>query len=422
MTANMRGWQIWALREPLRTYLLTVNVLALCVTSVAIAATHATVRDAGMGLALIGCGIVAIESTRKIRETHGEVIRDLQSIWLLAIAILLPPSFAMLAPVPLLLYKLSRIPRLVAYRKVFSTATLTLGYGSASVIFHVLPRSLAGHVPGSGTHALIWTLAVAACGFLAWVVNCGLVVLAVKLSNRESRLRDLIGSRESITADLLELSLAVSLTLVVAINPIFMALALPSVILCRRSIMRGQLVATARLDPMTGLLNAGTWYREAEVEFLRALRRRRSLAVAMVDIDDFENVTSAAGPDVGDQLIKDVAARLRDQLPGQNLIARFGREEFAILLPETGRQRALRISERLRDHIAGEPIAIETGPQAGFVFRLTISIGIAVLNESRRALTELVGAADSALSQAQRTGWSKVYLLPDGSTGTLPAG
>jgi diguanylate cyclase (GGDEF)-like protein len=104
---------------------------------------------------------------------------------------------------------------------------------------------------------------------------------------------------------------------------------------------------------------------------------------------------------------------LKDQLPGHDLIGRFGSEEFAILLPQTGRDEALRISERLRDHIAGEPIAIESGTQAGFVFRLTVSIGVAVLNESRHALNELIGAADSALGQAKSTGWSKVYVLPD---------
>ncbi len=104
---------------------------------------------------------------------------------------------------------------------------------------------------------------------------------------------------------------------------------------------------------------------------------------------------------------------LKDQLPGHDLIGRFGSDEFAILLPQTGRDEALRISERLRDHIAGEPIAIESGSQEGFVFRLTVSIGVAIMNESRRALAELIGAADSALGQAKSSGWSKVYVLPD---------
>ena len=69
------------------------------------------------------------------------------------------------------------------------------------------------------------------------------------------------------------------------------------------------------------------------------------------------------------------------------------------------------MAERLRDHIAGEPIAIEDGSQAGFVFRLTVSIGIAILDRSRRALTELICAADTALSEAKTTGCNKVGVV-----------
>jgi diguanylate cyclase (GGDEF)-like protein len=134
----------------------------------------------------------------------------------------------------------------------------------------------------------------------------------------------------------------------------------------------------------------------------------------MVNIDHFKDVNVMAGQIVRDQLIRDIAGMLKDQLPDQDLIGRFRGEEFAILLPQTDRDEAQRISERLRDHIAAESIAIEAGTQEGFVFRLTVSIGVAVMNESRRALTELLSAADSALGQAKRSGWSKVYVLPDG--------
>ena len=57
----------------------------------------------------------------------------------------------------------------------------------------------------------------------------------------------------------------------------------------------------------------------------------------------------------------------------------------------------------------------ERNMREGFVVRLTVSIGVAVLNESRRALAELIGAADSALGQAKSTGWNKVYVLPESS-------
>jgi diguanylate cyclase len=130
----------------------------------------------------------------------------------------------------------------------------------------------------------------------------------------------------------------------------------------------------------------------------------------MVDIDDFRSVQESAGDDVASQLRRDVAGMLAEQVRDQDLIGIFGAREFAILFPCTSVADAKRMSERLRDRIAGESIAIESGSQAGFVFRLTVSIGIAVMNESRRALTELIGAADSALGVARKTGWNKICL------------
>lgn len=410
---SIRKWQVWTLTPLLRAYVLGVIALAACVTGVVVARTSTHGFDFFLGLALLACGIVAIELNRNVKETHGEVVRDLSSVWLLAIAIALPPAFAFLAPIPLTAYKLFRLRGLVVYRRVFSTSTMSLAYGFASVVFHAIPSSVAGAFPGSDGHALTWTGCVAGCGVLGWIINNSLLVVAIKLSDPGARVRDLVGNRESITSDLLALSLGVSLTLVVRINPVLMALALPSVVLCKRTIMRGQLTSQARIDGKTGLLNAGTWQREAEVEFFRALRERTSLAMAMIDIDDFKSVIESAGPLVADQLLHDIANMLKDQLPDHDLIGRFGSEEFAILLPQTSRHEAKRISERLRDHIAGEPIAIESGEQAGFIFRLTVSIGVAVMNESRRALVELIGDADSALEQAKSTGWNRVCVISD---------
>jgi diguanylate cyclase (GGDEF)-like protein len=405
-------WQLWTLPGRVRGYVVGIDVLAACSIGVALARTHGDGTDLLLGFALLACGLIAIESTRTVREAHGEVVRDLQSVWLLAIAVALPPAYAFLAPFPLMAFKMLRVPKLVIYRRVFSNATLSLAYGMASVAFHEIPASVAGSIPGTGRHALTWTGCVAACGLMGWIINLGLLVVAIKLSDPKARVRDLIGSRESITTDLLELSLAVSITLVVRINPVLMALALPSVILCKRSIMRSQLVSHARIDAKTGLLNAGTWQREAEAEFFRALRGHRPLALAMVNIDHFSDINDMAGHLVRDQLIRDIAGMLRDQLPGHDLIGRFGSDEFAILLPQTGRDEAQRISERLRDHIAAEPIAIESGSQEGFVFRLTVSIGIAILDRSRRALAELIGAADTALVEAKTTGRNKVCVVP----------
>lgn len=412
---NVRRWQIWGLPEPLRGYLLVVIALALgSATSTALYTTWQVSSLLRFG-ALLGCGIVAVEATRTVREVHGALSRDLQTVWYLAIAVGLPPAYAFLAPLPLTAYKLLRMPQMIVYRRIFSNATLSLAYGCASLVFHAVPASIAGYRPATGSHALAWTGTVALCGFIGWFINHVLLLMAIRLSDPTARISELFGTRESITADLVELSLAVTVSLVVAINSFLMVLALPSIVLYRRYLMHAQLIAHARMDAKTGLLNAVTWRREATAEFSRALRTRAPLALALVIIDHFKDVNDISDEMVRDQLLRDIATILREELPDHDLIGRFGSEEFAILLPQTSQDEARRISERLRDHIAGEPIAIEAGSQAGYIFRLTVSIGVAVLNESRLALTELIGAADSALDQAKNTGWNKVVVVPDGS-------
>jgi diguanylate cyclase (GGDEF)-like protein len=408
---DVRSWVVWKVSEPLRSYLVAVPLLSVTAVGLTAADTQWHARQALVYAALLGCGLIAIEATRTVKEPQGRPVRDLQSIWYLAIAVGLAPVFAFAAPIPLTAYKIIRTRPVVLYRRIFSNATISLAYGCASLLFHAIPASVAGSRPGTQSHALTWTAIVVACGVLGWLINHVLLLMAIRLSDPTATVRELIGSKESVTSDSIELSLAVSVALVVAINPWLMALALPSVVMQRRYLMRVQLLTHSRIDAKTGLLNAATWQREATAELLRALRSGAPLALAMVDIDHFHDVNERAGHLVRDQLLRDIAGMLKEQLPGHDLIGRFGGEEFAVLLPKTSQEEARRLSERLRDHIAAEPIAIESGDQAGFVFRLTVSIGVAVMNESRRALSELIGAADSALGEAKRTGWNKVYVI-----------
>jgi len=411
--SRVRAWQVWSLAEPLRSYVLLVIVLAVAAIPLAIARSPWHPGQLMVFLGLLACAVVAIESTRTVKEIHGALVRDLLPVFYLAIAVILPPAYAAVAPVVLLIYRLRRVPGLVLYRRVFSNATISLAYSSVSFIFRALP-GLSRHPLGIGLHALAWSGVVAGCGALAWAINAGLVVIAIKLADPRARLRELMGNREALTSDFIELSLATSLALIVAIDPVLMALALPSIVLYRRYLMNAQLVALARIDAQTGLLNANTFCREAEVEFFQATRSHAPLALAMVNIDDFNSMKETVGNNlVIDQLRREIADMLKGQLRDHDLIGRFSGEEFAILLPQTGWDEAKRISERMRDHVAAEPIAIESGAQEGFVFRLTVSIGVAVLNESRRALSELIGAADTALGQARSSGWNKVYVLPE---------
>lgn len=413
---SIRDWQVWTLGTPLRTYIIINVGLAAALASIFAWFAKWNVIDIGVALGLLACGAIAIESTRGVREARG-VIRDLLTVWYLAIAITLPPVYALLAPIPLTAYRLWRARIGFVYRRVFSNATIGLAYGSASVVFHALPARIAGDAPGTGFHVLTWTGLAAGCAAMAWFINNGLLAGAMRLAYPHARLPELFGSSEGMLSDAIELSLALSMALVVAINPVLMVLALPAVVLYRRSLMTAQLGAQTRIDPGTGLLNARAWRMEAEVEFFRALRAHAPLALVMVDVDHFSSVNETVGHAAGDQVLRALARSLSDNLRTPGLVGRLGGEEFAILLPRTHATDARRIAERLRDHVAAESIEVENGRHAGFMFRLTVSIGIAVLSQSRRALAELINDAGTAVSEAKNSGRNRVCVLagPDES-------
>ena len=139
MPATVRNWQIWTLARPLRSYLLAVIALAAVAVVAVPLRTTWRVSDIPIFAALLTCAIVTVEATRGIDEAHGTVVRDLQTIWYLAIAIVLPPACALLAPIPLTGYKLWRVQRGMVYRRVFSNATISLAYGCASGLFRLMP-------------------------------------------------------------------------------------------------------------------------------------------------------------------------------------------------------------------------------------------------------------------------------------------
>jgi diguanylate cyclase (GGDEF)-like protein len=415
-------WQVWSLPEPLRTLVVAVVALAVAVMAVAPARTSWRLPDLAIFAALLACGVITIESSRAVGEAHGTVSRDLQTVWYLAMAVALPPAYVLLAPVPLTAYRLWRVHSGFVYRRIYSNATNSLGYGAASLLFRAVPRSAAGLAPGSGAHVIAWTGVVAGCGALAWLINNALLLAAIKVSDRGARIRDLFANQAAATSDLIELTLAVSLSLVVAINPLLMALSLPSIALYRRYLMHSQLVAQSRIDAKTGLLNAGTWQHEAEVEFARAQRTGTALAVAMIDVDHFATVNDTVGHLAGDRVLRGIAGSLADDLRSYDLTGRYGGDEFAILFPHTRATEARRITERLRDKIAGDPVVIEDGSHAGYIFRLTVSIGVAAADAPAGQFSEIVATAGAALRQAKTAGRNRVEVLTAASAGSGVAG
>jgi diguanylate cyclase (GGDEF)-like protein len=299
----------------------------------------------------------------------------------------------------------------VVYRRVFTVGAIGLSYGAASVLFRAFPASFAGGTIGTGMHALTWAVAVAIAEQVGRRGHQLLIMGGIKLSNPSAKLAPQELNREALVADFAEFDLGVLITIVVAVSPVLAIFAVPTVLLVRRFMMHGQLLAQSRIDTKTGLLNASTWEVEATTEIARAVRTGIPLALALVDIDHFKLVNDTYGHLVGDKTLRAVTDALQSQLRSYDVAGRFGGEEFVILLPHAREVDALAVAERLRVHIASMAIPVDDSDASGPFVRVTISVGVAALDGSSRELTDMLTAADAALYHAKETGRNKTHVV-----------
>jgi diguanylate cyclase (GGDEF)-like protein len=163
-------------------------------------------------------------------------------------------------------------------------------------------------------------------------------------------------------------------------------------------------VATqASTDSLTGLANRRMFDEELALEWRRADRVGDSLALVLLDLDDFKRVNDAHGHQAGDAVLRAVGVILGSGVRQVDLAGRYGGEEFALILPETDLAGAQRLAERLR--VALENAATEI--PSGDTLTTTASFGIAVKGELESA-EDLVAAADGALYAAKRAGKNRV--------------
>ena len=402
-------WRAWELPGWLLAFIAAVIAADLILIVACAETTRFRGADLELAAILLGCNLLTVELTHRAGEPAG-LVKDVHAIWELPLALLLPPLFGLLVPIPRMALVQWRVRATLVHRRVFTAAAVGLSYGAASAVFHATEPLITGTAPGAQARVVAWTLAAAACGVLKSAVNKALVMTAVKGADRAASVRENLFTREPLFHDAAELSVGVMVAHAVTATP-FMALgALPLVALLHRSFRHAQLVDASRIDAKTGLLNAGTWLREARLETARAARTRTPLAVAIADIDHFKNVNDTFGHLAGDAVLAAIASALNALLRDGDLTGRFGGEEFCILLPGTGAAEAGQITERLREKIS--QIATPVGAMSAQApLRVTISIGVAALGSSRLDLDELLAAADHALYQAKKAGRNQVCLL-----------
>jgi diguanylate cyclase (GGDEF)-like protein len=157
-------------------------------------------------------------------------------------------------------------------------------------------------------------------------------------------------------------------------------------------------------DGLTGLHNYREFRRRLAAEVERALRYDRPLSLLLFDIDHFKAVNDTFGHLAGDEVLRTLAAMVRGAVRPTDQVARYGGDEFAILLAETPGSGALVMAERVRALLASRALPVT----AGQAIAITVSIGVATFPKDAKSEDRLIGAADEALYAAKQVGRNRV--------------
>jgi diguanylate cyclase (GGDEF)-like protein len=273
------------------------------------------------------------------------------------------------------------------YIQTFNIANYTLSALAAWGVNRLVLSSVSD--ASSAVH-----VAAACAGGAAFVLtNHTLLARMLKLARAYSLQATGLFSLDGILTDASLAATGVGVAIALRQYPAAVVVAAFPLILIHRALVIPELRLQALRDPKTALLNMRGLRDAADAELARAERFMRPLAVLVLDIDDMRGINNTHGHLAGDAAIGGVADAIRATTRDFDLCARFGGDEFVLLLPETARDDAEALAERLQERVAteAEPLA-----------HVTISIGIAELAAGTRTFDELLECADAAMYAAKR--------------------
>jgi diguanylate cyclase (GGDEF)-like protein len=324
----------------------------------------------------------------------GAVLLPPWTIGLLAMACFVPGAF---------------VHRFKWYMLAFNMANYAVAGVAANVVASNAGFTVSGGIGLSAAAALVAAVAV----FL--VVNYVLILFAVTLS-RGRPLR--AAAWELMKGVPLDISLAMTgacLAVLWKVGPALVVLAGGPIVLAYRALWVPLLRHKSRTDPKTGLFNSEHF----EAELADALRTARKdhadLSVAMFDLDHLRAVNNRFGHLAGDRVIRGTADLLRELPPDGALAARFGGEEFCLLLPNVSTAAAREIAERIRARVQ----AMKMRSDDDAAIAITVSVGIAGYLEHAETAEALLQSADAALYDAKLGGRNRTRVALAGA-GTTP--
>jgi len=156
------------------------------------------------------------------------------------------------------------------------------------------------------------------------------------------------------------------------------------------------------LDELTGVYNRKAGMARLKEEYARVGRTERRLTLAMVDVDNFKFINDSCGHQVGDQILRHISGVIKHWLRENDVVFRYGGDEFLLILPETDEKQAMNPLDRLRKRLADQVII------GGFNVRPSVSIGVATLLDGDDGADGMINRADRALYDAKKRGRNRI--------------
>ena len=377
--------------------------------------------------ALAAVGVLHTEIALRVERARRRVTPsphiDLSSVWTFAAALLVSPLLATAVTAVIYLHLYVRVWRPTgqpAYRWAFTTSTVVLAVHAASAAVRAVGSSdMFGS--GSGLAAIVFAL-------LCYTsVNTCLVVGVIVLSAPDRTVREVVGRGDEVVLEFSTLAMGALAAGAISVqSPLHVILVLPPLVVLHRAMLARHLQEVASTDGKTGLLNAAAWQDRATRALERAQRGPGSAALLILDLDHFKLVNDRHGHLAGDRVLSSVAEALRAEVRDNDLVGRFGGEEFVILLSGHGqmeydRTELVAVAERIRRRVGALAVRIDTPDGPLTVDDLSVSVGGATFPHDADDLDRLLEVADSALYAAKRAGRNTVRVgLHLHSTEPLP--
>jgi diguanylate cyclase (GGDEF)-like protein/putative nucleotidyltransferase with HDIG domain len=336
--------------------------------------------------------VFKVETTRN-QSMHAALVFAVPA------ALILPPGLVALLAVTI------HIPEWLKERypwfiQTFNISNWLLSALAAWGTAHFVLRSGLMHQSGA-RYALAGFAATAVFVFL----NHLLLAIMLRLGRGHSFRESGLFRFEALSTDLVITALGTVVAVLWRLDPWVAPAALAPLLLIHRSLSVPGLQEQARVDPKTGLFNARYFGEMLTEELGRAERFGRPLSLVMADLDLLREINNSYGHLAGDSVLKGVAVIFRQHLRNYDVPARFGGEEFAIVLPETTNDHALQIAERIRQSVAAAAFEADTSNEP---IRATISIGVASFPGDATDAQGLVHQADLAVYRAKLQGRNRV--------------